>query len=71
VVAYGDTNDPGYQMLSDDEIVHSLFEDDIEEEENETDDLTEGENGPTHFEAFDALNLAFKLSERQEVLNTT
>ncbi|KAL4084640.1 hypothetical protein QTP88_027568 [Uroleucon formosanum] len=62
-----DTNDPGYQILSDDEIVRSLFE----EEENEIDDLTEGENGPSHSEAFDALDLAFKWFERQEESNTT
>ncbi|KAL4147899.1 hypothetical protein QTP88_002226 [Uroleucon formosanum] len=56
-----DTNDPGYQILSNDEIVRSLFEeDDTEEEENEIDDLTEGENGPSHSEVFDALDLAFK-----------
>jgi len=30
-----DTNDPGYQILSDDEIVRNLFEEDeTEEEEN-------------------------------------
>lgn len=67
-----DTNDPGYQILSDDEIVRNLFEEDeTEEEENETDDLTEGENGPSHSEAFDALYLAFKWFERQEESNTT
>ena len=60
-----DTNDPGYQILSDDEIVRNLFE------EDETDDLTEGENGPSHSEAFDALDLAFKWFERQEESNTT
>jgi len=59
-----DTHDPGYQILSDDEIVCSLFEG----EENETDNLTEGENGPFHSEAFDALD---KLFERQEESNTT
>ena len=67
--SFMDTNDPGYQILSDDEIVRSLFEEgNTEEEENETDDLTEGENGPSHSEAFDALDLAF---ERQEESNTT
>jgi hypothetical protein len=56
-----DTNNPGYQIFSDDEIVRSLFEeDDTEGEENEIDDLTEGENRPSHSEAFDALDLAFK-----------
>jgi hypothetical protein len=39
-----DTNNPGYKILSDDEIVHSLFEEDgTEGEENETDDFTEGD----------------------------
>jgi len=67
-----DTNDPGYQILSDDEIVRNLFEEDeTEEKENETDDLTEGEYGPSHSEAFDALDLAFKWFERQEESNTT
>ncbi|KAL4084322.1 hypothetical protein QTP88_028146 [Uroleucon formosanum] len=71
-----DTNDPGYQILSDDEIVRSLFEeDDTEEEENEIDDLnlilTEGENGPSYSEAFDALDLEFKWFERQKESNTT
>ncbi|KAL4126596.1 hypothetical protein QTP88_010808 [Uroleucon formosanum] len=67
-----DTNDPGYQILSDDKIVRNLFEEDeTEEEENETDDLTEGENGPSHSKAFDALDLVFKWFERQEESNTT
>jgi hypothetical protein len=61
-----DTNDPGYQILSDDEIIRSLFEkDDTEGKENETDDLIEGENGAFHSEASDELGLAFKRFERQ------
>jgi hypothetical protein len=59
-----DTNDPGYQILSDDEIIRSLFEKD----KTEGDDLTEGENGPFHSEASDALHLAFKWFERQEYM---
>lgn len=56
------TNDPVYQILSDDEIVHSLFiEYDTEGEENETDDLTEGVNEPCHSEACDALDLALNI----------
>jgi hypothetical protein len=67
-----DTNDPKYQILSDKEIVRSLFEeDDTKGEENETDNLTEGENGQFHSEASDALDLAFKWFERQEESNIT
>jgi hypothetical protein len=67
-----DTNNPGYQILSDDEIVRSLFEEDgTEGEENETDGLTECENRPSPSEAFDALDLAFKWSVRQEESNIT
>jgi hypothetical protein len=67
-----DINDPGYQILSDDEIIRSLYEvNNTECEENETDDLTEGENGSFHSEASDALDLAFKWFERQEESNTS
>ncbi|KAL4112328.1 hypothetical protein QTP88_016139 [Uroleucon formosanum] len=51
----------------DEENINDLFE----EEENEIDDLTEGENGPSHSEAFVALDLAFKWFERQKESNTT
>lgn len=64
-----DTNDPGYSTFSDDEIVHNVVEEsDTEGEENY---LTEGEHGPSHSEAFDALDLAFKWFKRQEESNTT
>jgi len=67
-----DTNDPGNKILSDDEIARILFgKDYTEEEENETDDLTEGENGSIHSEAFNALDLVLKWFERQEGSNTT
>lgn len=47
-----DTNDPGYNTLSEDEIVHILIEEgDSEGEENKTDVyLTKGEYGPIHSE---------------------
>jgi hypothetical protein len=52
-----DTNDPGHQMLSDDETVRSLFEENnTKEVKNETDDLTEDEIGPSHSEVFDAVS---------------
>jgi hypothetical protein len=58
-----DTNNPGYHIFLNDEIVRNLFEEDgTEGEKNETDDLTEGENRLSHSKAFDALNLAFKLN---------
>lgn len=45
-----DTIDPEYHIHSDDEIVHSVFEEDnTEGEENETDDdLTEGKYELSH-----------------------
>jgi len=51
----------GYHVLSDDEIVHSLIVGDTEGDENETDEvLIKSEYEPSHSEAFDALDLAFK-----------
>ncbi|VVC25162.1 DNA binding HTH domain, Psq-type,Homeobox domain-like,HTH CenpB-type DNA-binding domain,DDE superfamily [Cinara cedri] len=78
-----DTIDPGYHVLSDNEIVRSVNkegdteeddteEDDTEEEEYETDDdSTDCEYESSHFEALSGLDFAFKWFERQRESNPT
>ncbi|OWR46734.1 transposase [Danaus plexippus plexippus] len=59
-----DSEDPGFQILSDEEIVDDLNGCENEEkEETETEDECQG---PSHAEAFEALEIAFKWFERQE-----
>lgn len=67
-----DTNDPGYKILSDHEIVHNLVEEsDTEGEKNKTDDdLTEGEYGSCYSETFDALDSVFKWFEKRHSFAT-
>lgn len=66
-----DTTDPGFQVLTDDEIVQNVIQEENNENEKEQDEEMEGESsheehGPSHAEAFQALDLAFKWFERQQ-----
>lgn len=57
-----DSEDPGFQILTDEEIIDDLNNIEIEEEdENETGNVGQV---PSHAEAFEALEVAFKWFER-------
>ncbi|KAK9882186.1 hypothetical protein WA026_019699 [Henosepilachna vigintioctopunctata] len=59
-----DSEDPGFQILTDEEIIEDLNSNEREdEEETETEDVT---HVPSHAEAFEALDVAFKWFERQD-----
>lgn len=59
-----DSEDPGFQILTDEEIIDDLNSNDREdEEETETGDAFQV---PSHAEAFEALDVAFKWFERQD-----
>ena len=68
-----DSDDPGYQLLTDDEIVHELLHDgDPTEVDDPNDDPGSGDDsGPSHAEAFQALDLGFRWFERQEESDLT
>lgn len=59
-----DSSDPGYQILSDEEIIESVSEDIVEEEE-EVNMEVESDIGPSASEAFNCLETALKWMERQ------
>ncbi|KAF9420935.1 hypothetical protein HW555_002918 [Spodoptera exigua] len=62
-----DSEDPGFQILTDQEIIEDLNSNEREdEEETETGDVCQE---PSHAEAFEALDVAFKWFERQDELD--
>lgn len=68
-----DVDDPGYQILSDEEIVQQIKDDnqEIEEEEDDGEDTAvEEDDVPTHDEAFTCLDKAMKWLERQAECDT-
>ncbi|UYV73078.1 hypothetical protein LAZ67_10001757 [Cordylochernes scorpioides] len=66
-----DVNDPGYQLLTDDEIIESVVDDqgssDNKEELRDDDHV---DKGPSNEEAFHCLGTAMKWLEQQEECNT-
>lgn len=61
-----DMQDPGYQILNDNEIVVEI-EGENEENENEIEnECSENDPGPSHSEAFECLETAMKWLERQK-----
>ncbi|XP_067136916.1 jerky protein homolog-like [Centruroides vittatus] len=66
-----DADDPGYQILSDDEIIASVIDnqDPCDDEEEPSDD-NRAEKGPSSEEAFHGLETAMKWLEQQEECDT-
>ncbi|MFS1564304.1 MAG: hypothetical protein ACL7AX_13000 [Candidatus Arsenophonus phytopathogenicus] len=66
-----DQDDPGYQIMTDEEIVETLNNATAADEDDDCgdDDEMEDKKGPTHSEAFDALNVALEWAERQDECN--
>ncbi|PSN40487.1 hypothetical protein C0J52_05238 [Blattella germanica] len=62
-----DVDDPGHQVLMDDEIIASVIDDqDLCDEEKEPSDEDCAEKGPSSEEAFHCLETAMKWVEQQE-----
>ncbi|PSN51664.1 hypothetical protein C0J52_09618, partial [Blattella germanica] len=62
-----DVDDPGHQVLTDDEIIASAIDDlDLCDEEEEPSDENCAEKGPSNEEAFHCLETAMKWVEQQE-----
>lgn len=60
-------NDPGYQIMDENDILNHVQESrDIIETDNENEDLEEVVTGPTHEQAFTALNTAMAWYEKQK-----
>lgn len=67
-----DNDDPGFQLMTDDEIVEKLLRgEDFTEDSDANDGPEEDDSGPSHAEAFQALDLAFRWLERQEESEST
>ena len=65
-----DGNDPGFQILNDEEILQEISASDEQNQENE-EESPEGRNiGPTNSEAFQCLDVAMKWFECQEECNS-
>ncbi|KAK9688333.1 hypothetical protein QE152_g35618 [Popillia japonica] len=60
-------SDPGYQIMDDNDIVQESQ--DIIESDNEDEELEEMATGPTHEQAFTALNTAIDWYEKQKDSN--
>lgn len=69
-----DSNDQGFQIMSDDEIVDNILQANEQQEmqEDETEEHVDAENdaGPSHVEAFQALEIALKWFEKQKESDT-
>lgn len=68
-----DSNDQGFQIMSDDEIVENILQANEQQEmQDETEENVDSENdaGPSHAEAFQALETAFKWFEKQTECDT-
>ena len=60
-----DSSDPGFQILSDDELLQSVREELIDDPEDDDDIATEPDTGPSASEAFECLDTTLKWMERQ------
>ncbi|XP_046629071.1 jerky protein homolog-like [Neodiprion virginianus] len=61
-----DANDPGYQILTDDQIVSSVLHDeDSDSDDKHSDESVEASKQPSHGEAFGALETAMEWYEKQ------
>jgi len=66
-----ENDDPGFQILNDDEIVSTIQEESEDAENENLDGDDEEESGPSHGEAFTALETALSWFEKQEESCTT
>ncbi|XP_015606874.2 jerky protein homolog-like, partial [Cephus cinctus] len=61
-----DADDPGCQILTDDQIVSSVLHDEnIDPEDNDSDENTDASDKPSHGEAFEAFETAMEWYEKQ------
>lgn len=69
----GDSTDPGYQILDDDEIISSLKnqEDDDHDNDSSSDESVNAPNKPSHAEAFAAFETGLEWFERQDECRQT
>ena len=67
-----DSNDQGFQIMLDDEIVENLLQENEQQQMQIEDENIDVENaaGPSHAEAFQALDTAFKWFEKQTECDT-
>ncbi|XP_023228602.1 jerky protein homolog-like [Centruroides sculpturatus] len=65
-----DVNDPGLQILSEEEIIQEISASDEQDREDEEEICEVRDIGPTHSEAFQCLDVAMKWFESQEECNS-
>jgi len=65
-----DANDPGFQILNDEEIIKEISVS-VDQDEEDDEEICERDIGPTHSEAFQCLDVAMKWFESQKECNSS